>query len=427
MFNRFLSHINSKKYFQKSDKILIAVSGGVDSMVLLDLLMKSDYDISVAHLNHKTRSGDSDLDAEFVKSFCLKHNIPFYEKELSEKKSDVSNFQAWAHDQRYTFFESLDCDIILTAHHLDDHIETVLLNIFNGRSMNGIHESFDKIRRPLLIFTKDEITDYAQNNEVPFVVDKSNKDSEYDRNFIRNELLSKIVERFPNALNRIKKLSSRNQADQQALQELVDRLDLEIREGSRIIISKIKIQELDDHLLYHILKTKGFNQTHAQDIFRSIDNVGAHFESSSHQLIIDRKNLIIEEITDVQEELVIDLSQIEKYYIYNNFRFTLSKEDQLSQSTEPNSEYFPIALLTEGLSIRPWKDGDHFQPKGMGGHRQSLKKFYTNNKIDLLQKKKVPLFISGKEIIWVVPYRTDERYSHENQEGPYLKIQFERL
>ncbi|MBT8189181.1 MAG: tRNA lysidine(34) synthetase TilS [Bacteroidia bacterium] len=423
MFNRFLNHINSKKFFPNKKRILLAVSGGMDSMCLYDLMKQAGLTFSVGHVNHDTRSGMSDRDALFVSELCQKDTIEYHELKLDKSEFEEGNFQAKARMLRYDFFKKLDYDIIVTAHHKDDILESIMLNFVTGRSLNGIHERIDNIIRPLLIFRKDEIREYVLRKNLLYVEDLSNSQMYYERNFIRHMLIKPLTERNPDSFKKIIGLAHRIEQDQELLAFLVNGLVNKEQREDRIYFPIGPLIMYGPTLIFQVFRKEGFNRAQANDIFSSINTVGARFESNSHELIIDREHLVLKEKSKEISDLEFSIHDLPVEIKFGNALFLITEVKDLGSYTD-SIAYFERSMINKKLTLRYWKEGDIFSPFGLGGHRQSLKKFFTNEKIDLLQKKSIPLIVNDNDIIWVVPFRTNEKYRSEPGNGPYLKIEY---
>jgi tRNA(Ile)-lysidine synthase len=416
----FLKHIKSKNFFDIKKRILVAVSGGIDSMVLLHLMQQSDYQIAVGHIDHLTRNGQSTQDAIFLENYCKNYGIEFHKSEFIDNQ-DSGNFHNKAHKFRYHFFNSLGFDYTLTAHHYDDNIETIFLNFLNGKSTAGIPEVNKNIVRPLLIYTKKSIKEYAEINDVKYVEDKSNLSNSYDRNFIRNKVIPLLKSRNTDTDEKITNLSSRNKLDEILLSSLVaEKLNLIIDHNS-ISIPKHSIGD-NSTLLYHAVKSYGYNRSQARDMIKAIDNTGSIFYSPDYCLVIDRDVLLLkekeEDNTDVSYVSLDELPLTIRYLDYN-FRF---ERTSFIDTKSSNILYTPISLLHETIRIRTWKEGDYFCPTGMKGHSKTLKKFFTDTKINRLEKHRIPLLISGDDIIWVCGYRSDQRYQVKPIDSDFLKV-----
>ncbi|NNE25990.1 MAG: tRNA lysidine(34) synthetase TilS, partial [Saprospiraceae bacterium] len=320
MFNRFLNHIESKNLIPSGSKVLLACSGGMDSSVLFHLLLRAHIPFSVAHVDHLTREGDSTADAIFVQQLCESYNIECHLYQLSHPDNSTVNFQSFAHDKRYAFFQSLAYDIILTAHHQDDIVESIFLNFVQGRSLGGIYEQLGNVVRPLLPFSRSEISDFAFENDIPYVEDYSNLDNSYDRNFIRNEILPLLSSRFENVSNRIIGLSE-NYAEQQKL--IKDLIQIEKNDHGRYNLGKGTIRKAiaPAAMLYAGLHAFGFSRKQCREVIKALASVGAQIQSSSHILTIDRTHIYIDPISKAKSIIAFDYRDVQ-HLSFGQYEFT---------------------------------------------------------------------------------------------------------
>lgn len=427
MLDRFLEFIKKHALIEANERFLLAVSGGVDSMVLLDLFSETSYPFAVAHCNFQLRGKESDLDEKFVKSTCEELKVTFHKRRFETKKySKVHGVstQMAARDLRFKWFESLcnefGYDKIVLAHHLDDSIETFFLNLVRGtslRGLRGIQVENDKLIRPLLTFSKEEILHYAKNEGLKWREDSSNQETYYKRNLIRHELipvLEKLNPDFQKVMSEnLEKLNLRFQTSEKYYQEVYK--DAVAITDSGIKIDKSKILEgcQSGYDLYELLRSFNFNYTTAVEIYEALGNTstGKVFYSLNYQLLIDRDFLIVTLIKSGENEDLcqeIDLKDTkfnigsETYYLaeYHQNDWTLIKD--------PSIGAFDLDKLHFPLMVRPWKEGDSFQPLGMKGTKL-VSDLLIDLKVPLVHKPKVNVMISGGEIVWVIGFRISEK------------------
>ena len=427
MLNRFRQQLEELK-INKTDKVLVAVSAGVDSMVLADLLLSTGYNFGVAYVDHNTRAGQSTEDGLFVKKFADNKGLPFHIYVFNNIKNS-GNFHNEAHIARYQFFASLNYDIILTAHHYDDQVETIFINFLNGRSVAGIPVQNGKVLRPLLPFSKQEIRDYASTNQVAYREDSTNSENNYLRNLIRNEVLPSLKAKLDNDVGtRIVALSKRALEDEKLLESLIKKSSPLTNKDSEAKIDIDKLKLYDHTYLYHLIKEYGFSRDLCTQIYRSLDNKGAQFYSSTNRCVVGSGELIIVEEDpldrDISEEpLAVSLEHLPLSIIVGNYKFSLTISTNQDGLTEPDCCLLPLSLLTKGiLVVRAWKDGDAIKPYGLAGKSKKLKKVYSDNKLNLLEKKSLPIFTHDKEIVWVTSLMSSDSYRITETE-PYLRIQ----
>jgi len=432
LFKSFLNHITTKKYFKPQDRILISVSGGLDSMVLLHLMQQTQHHIAVASIDHNTRNGASSSDLQFVKKYCQSHEIPFYDFKIENHNDLKENKQKYFREKRYAFLISLAYDKILTAHHKDDQIETLLIKFLNGKTPLPIAPIHKQIIRPLLPFKKQEIKRYAQENNVSFVEDSSNNETDYFRNFLRLEIIPLLEEKQNSLDQKLISAAFRQNENLRLIESLADQVFKTENAFQRIYIQLDTIAQNDALLLFHKLKKWGFNYSQTQDIKSSLEHTGCLFYTSSHEALVDREKLIITNISKALAPLSFPLEETHLPIVYGMYSFSITSVEEMADIDKGNKNvaYFskshfnaPINTGREEvvkMGLRTWKKGDSFQPSGMNGSTQTLKKFFSNNKIDRFQKHQIPLLIFKEKIIWVCGQRTDHKFM--STDGPYWRI-----
>lgn len=284
----------------RNAKFLLAVSGGVDSMVLLNLFQVSGFEFQVAHVNYHFRGEDSNLDQKLVENFCKNHDIQFHLKDISEQeKSGMKSLQNWARNLRYDFFFKIlkeeNLDFIVTAHHLNDELETFLINLSRGsgiKGLSGIPKNENQILRPLLHFSKTEIYDFAKENNLEFREDKSNQKNDYLRNKIRNQLTSKIIDIFPNFLIQFQESLHHLNAVNQFYQQEIEKTYQEIlisENNAEFTLDKEKLLSKPKTLIVEIIRKLGFSGLEIEKIIHAEN--GKFFRSSSHEILIKKKEI----------------------------------------------------------------------------------------------------------------------------------------
>ena len=426
MLSKIQSYIKSQNLLIPGSTIIVGLSGGADSVVLLYILNQLGYKCIAAHGNFHLRGDESSRDELFSKSFAESLNIPFEKidfdtKEYAEKQG--VSIEMAARELRYNWFENLrkeyEAEAIAVAHHQDDSVETFLLNIIRGtgiHGLTGIKPKMEKISRPLLCVNKQEILDYAEQEKLLFVTDSSNLENNYIRNKIRLDILPEMKEINPSVDEAILR-TIRN------LQSVSIIYDTDIKFAEKQVFDKeknsISIPELQLYiepkaLLYEILKPFGFNATVVNEIFESLNSQsGKEFFSAEFKLVKNRETLLIVPKQDLKEQ---DCYKIEKKIgeVPGNLSFQLElnfveKTPGFEIVKEKGIAYFDAALLKFPLILRHWKAGDRFIPFGMKGSRK-LSDYFNDLKISKIDKEKVWLLCSGDDIIWIVGERTDNRY-----------------
>ncbi|RXQ96192.1 tRNA lysidine(34) synthetase TilS [Ancylomarina salipaludis] len=425
MLRKLVRHIEKEDLFYRNERILVAVSGGLDSVVLLHLLHKMEMDCVVAHCNFQLRDKDSDGDEIFVKNLAEHYKFPVYSVtfETTEyaKEKGISIEMA-ARDLRYNWFETIrkenDCRYILTAHHADDVIETVLINLVRGtgiHGLTGIKAKKGKLVRPLLPFTREEIKTYAEQNELEYREDYTNIQTDFVRNKIRHQIIPVLQEINP----AIQKTMNENVGRFRDIEQIYNqeiakrRLSFVDQEDGRLLILIAELKKLtspNSHL-YELLHPYGFHSREIINILESLDSIsGKMFYTENYQLLRDRDYLVLTEKGE---------KDYREYQLDKNDRIELGeyivecevfdRPSDFKFSTDSQIACFDADKLTFPLELRKWQEGDVFQPIGMKG-RKKVSDYFIDNKFSLTDKENAWLLVSGDDIIWLVGHRMDDRF-----------------
>jgi len=418
--------------FSEKQTFLLAVSGGADSMVLAFIFKVLGLNFQIAHVNYKLRAEDSDLDQKVVENFCFKNDIKFHLYEVSEKdKKPENSIQLWARELRYNFFkqiqESENLEFLVTAHHLNDQLETFIINLSKAsgiKGLSGIPANSNNILRPLLHFSKDEIYNFAKENNIEYREDLSNRKSDYLRNKIRNELVPKLMETNDHFLDNFKKsLSYLNQTKdfiQQQIDEIEKRITILNRENK--ILNKEKLNLESDFVKFEILNKYGFDkEEEIKKIFKAEN--GSSFFSKDFHLIVNRHELILKRLNQ-KEESRDEIFLIEKIDLSEN-QITINLENTIESIEEINKIFtwdFDAEKITLPLKLRRAKQGDIFYPIGFSG-KKKVSKFFRDEKLSILAKQKIWLLTDGNDsVLGIIPFRQDRRYSKDEKTKNILTI-----
>ena len=418
--------------FLSGKKLLMAVSGGIDSMVMLHLIQQSSFQIAIAHCNFQLRGLESFDDQKFVQDYADRNNIPFYSTvfDTNAFAEDYQvSIQMAARELRYHWFYELledeKYDYVVTAHHADDRLETFIINLSRGTGLDGlsgIPAVNDKVVRPLLNFSRYEIEEYAKKNNVLWREDSSNAATKYVRNRIRHDLVPILKEINPEFLSTFQKTQSYLQ---QAQQMVEDASTLVFQQVANEVDSEIhfdlqKLQQLPNYqsYLYHWLKDYGFSDwTAINDLVES--QVGKQVLSASFRLLKDRSNLILSPNAEQLEgDFYIEKGQME---VKIPLKLSLCKVRDISTSSN-SSIFVDEDKLSFPLQIRKWREGDSFQPFGMDGQTKKVSKLFKDEKLSLFEKEAVWLLCSNEEIVWVIGIRADERFKIEESTKNIINI-----
>lgn len=421
-----------------SDKLLLTVSGGVDSTVMLHLFLQTDYLIGIAHCNFKLRGKDSDEDELFVKQLAEKHNIPFYsisfETEEYAKELGIS-IQMAARELRYEWFRKIaqkhDYTYIATAHQRNDVIETFLVNTLRKTGIKGfcgIKTKTDNLIRPLLAFSRQEIENYALEHNISFREDQSNHSDNYVRNYIRLHIIptfNTLQSNFEEVLfNTIDILNQQENIYRHHIEQTKKETMLYENNIYTIDIQKLKELTESKTYLFEWIYPFGFNMEQAEKIITVLDKEpGKLFYSPTHVLLKDRTALIIKSRAFEKSSKLIENNSDNESFIAENLQFEYIKyKDDFEIEKNTQIAYFDADKLVFPLLLRKWEHGDIFYPFGMQGCKK-LSDYFTDNKISLFDKENTDILCNYTgEIIWIVGHRSDNRYRLTPHTENVLKI-----
>ena len=436
MLKAFQEHINHNLKFLTSGKLLIAISGGLDSVVLTNLCHKSNFKIALAHCNFNLRGEESDSDESFVIELADTLNLEVFSQHFDTdtfaNEQGISTQMA-ARDLRYDWFKNLakqlDFDYILTAHHADDALETFLINLSRGTGLDGlsgIPQINENIVRPLLPFTREDIENYATANQLKWREDSSNASLKYLRNQLRHEVIPALKSTNPKFLQNFQNTQAHLKDSQLIVNNTIDQFikDSVEMEGDTLKIDIASIKGLSNRNAYLFALLKDYNFTAWDDIVNLIDaQSGKQILSSTHVLLKDRTYLILSELNKrVSSSVVERLSVNENTKKCTTILGTLAFDD-VNQIAEINDStvYVDKDLLKYPLTVRHWKKGDYFYPFGMQS-RKKLSKFFKDEKYTLNQKESALLLYSDNDIVWIINKRADDRFKVHSTTNNILKI-----
>lgn len=424
---RFQQYLQETLHISVGDHILLAVSGGRDSMLMAHLFLRSGYSCIIAHCNFHLREGDADLDEQLVREFAEQHNVPFFVRHFQTndyaQQYGISTQMA-ARELRYAWFEELRIQQgarwIAIAQHQDDHIETVLLNLTRGTGLQGLQGILPKrgeIIRPLLFLSSAEITACVKELQIPFRDDQSNFSTKYARNKVRLEIIPKFREISPEFDNIMQENIVHFQEAYDLLQSFVFpiRSELFVAEGNLIRIEKLKLQPYLHRLtlLFELFKPYGFSKNILADLQANwCGEPGKVFHAPHYELLLDREDLWLKvKVADLNPRKTLEIPADNPIFSFGDKRFEASIGEEIAIHPSENVLQVDFDRLQFPLLLRFWEEGDYFCPLGMGGKRKKLSDYFVQKKIGRYEKQTIPILVNGNgDIVWIVNYRADNRY-----------------
>src|SRR5215204_35304 len=470
--DRFIQFIQRNNLFPADHTLLLAVSGGVDSVVLCELCYRANFAFAIAHCNFRLRDEESERDKTFVCELAKRYGVDFLLKEFDTKEYASENklsIQEGARKLRYDWFHEIidqsdhskkrnssspfqdprlpnpDSELrtrrpsprwILTAHHADDNVETMLMNYFRGtgiKGLRGILPKQGKLIRTLLSFRKAELVQFATDNNLLWVEDSSNESEKYSRNYFRKNIIPFIRNIYPdveqNLLNNLQRFGDIEMLYHQSIDAHLKKL-LEYK-GNEIHIAILKLKKSEPlfSIVHEIIKPYNFSTGQVQELMKLIESeTGKYVQSSTHRIINNRNWLIITPvITTSSENILIEESDANIEFELGNLRFQKPTTINHELQTAKNIALLNAQEITYPLLLRKWRAGDYFYPLGMNKKKKKLARFLIDHKLSKSQKENVWVVEMNKKIIWVVGMRIDERFKVASESNSVLSITLERL
>jgi len=432
MIQRFIKYINDNNLFNQAETILVGVSGGVDSVVLLDLLDKAGFSVAIAHCNFRLRGAESDGDERLVSELARKYDVPLYKTSFDTAEYAQENkisIEMAARDLRYQWFEMIRSahhfDYIAVAHHRDDQLETFFLNLARGTGLTGLT---GKIVRPLLFASRDEIEKYRHENFLDFHEDSSNQSLDYQRNKIRHTLLPVMETLNPSfregLIRTMSYLEDVSKICERAIQQNWERVA--IRKGNDFLISIAELKLLDPlpTYLFEFLKSFGFNSVVVGDIVASLEGIpGKQFVSPGYRLVRDRESLILSPIqSEKRKQFYLEEGMKELAFPVHLKISVSEKKDKFKISDSRLVACIDRDHIQFPLLIRRWRQGDYFKPLGMNGFKK-ISDFFIDSKLSLPEKENVWILANGEQVVWIIGYRLDDRYKITSGTRNIIKLE----
>ena len=453
LLKKFIDFIKIEDLFNPKDKLLLAVSGGVDSVVLCELCKQAGYDFVIAHCNFQLRGEESERDEQFVIRLAQKYNVEIFVKKFATENYAAENkisIQVAARELRYKWFNEIvngqwsmvksentfihnspfTTHHILTAHHANDNIETLLINFFKGTGISGLRgilPKHEKIIRPLLFAKKEELLEFAKENDLDYVEDSSNSSDKYTRNYFRNQLIPSIQKVFPqaedNLLNSIERFRDIEILYQQSVSH--HKKKLPEQKGNEIHIPVLKLLKSDplSTIIYEIIKDFGFTSNQTEEVIKLLKSEsGKYIQSASHRIIRNRNWLIITPNNSaIAGNILIEEKDKVVEYVSGKLKFEKLPTANCQLLTANAVAMLDADEIKFPLLLRKWKQGDYFYPLGMN-KKKKLSRFFIDQKLSLTEKENTWVLEMNKKIIWVVGKRIDDRFKITSSTKNILKV-----
>ncbi len=470
--DKFKSYIQNHRLFSVKDQLLVAVSGGIDSVVLCELCKDAGFDFKIAHCNFQLRGEESERDEAFVRSLAEKYQVKAFIKKFDTEKFAEDNklsIQVAARELRYEWFEELRTEMesrhltheqqklsaskphrtshivhptfVLTAHHANDNIETLLMNFFKGTGIAGlraIQPRQGKIIRPLLFAKKEELLNFASENNLQFVEDSSNLSDKYTRNYFRNQLIPSLQKVFPgveeNLMNNIERFGEIDELYRQIISRHTTKLIEKKENEIHIPVLKLKKIKALSTILYEIIKEFGFTAHQTEEVKKLLDSESGKYISSATHIIIKNRNWIIiaPHNAMIASNILIKENDKEIRFEDGILKFENVVPVKIELTFDSSIALLDADKITFPLLLRKWKRGDYFYPLGMkkasgSPAKKKLSKFFIDQKLSLVDKEKIWIIESDKKIIWVVGKRIDDRVKITSNSTRLIRIRFNEL
>ena len=451
LLEKFKATVREKNLFTTGDHLLLAVSGGVDSVVLCELCHLAGFDFTIAHCNFQLRGAESDRDEALVTNLSKKYGVEVLVKHFETEAYAAEHkrsIQEAARELRYDWFRGLidkagredsfsllvsRFSLLLTAHHSDDNNETLLMNFFRGTGLHGltgIPEINGYIRRPLLPFTKEELMNFAREYQLAFAEDSSNQSSTYTRNFFRNELIPAISKVFPQVNQNLQDNISRFKETEKLYQYAVNDLKKKLcrYKGTEIHIPVKQLLQVNNKaLIYEIIREYGFGEKQVEELIKlTASDSGKYMDApgGGFRIIKHRHWLIISPVQSLATTTIaVNVNDETILFEAGELKFKSSDHNGQLPPTSATEAWLDSRQLQYPMILRKWKTGDYFYPLGMK-KKKKLSRFFIDQKLSKTAKEKVWVLESNKRIAWVIGLRIDDRFKLSPNSRTVLKLEF---
>ena len=451
LLTSFQQYIKAENLFQPKDHLLLAVSGGVDSVVLCELCRQAGYTFSIAHCNFQLRKEESDGDEKFAKALAKKYAVEYFIKKFDTEKYAIENklsIQVAARKLRYEWFNELLKNIkeasenealkfhlqgvrafLLTAHHGDDNIETILMNFFKGTGIKGLKGILPKqknIIRPLLFATKENIGQFAKENSLSYGEDSSNSSDKYTRNYFRNQLIPGLQKVFPqvkeNLLDNIERFREINMLYNLSIENLKKKLVTFQGKEIHLPVLKLLKTEALHSVLFEIIKEAGFTAHQTKDAVKLLNSEsGKYIQSQTHRMLRNRKWLIISPLNNEEANHIL-IEENDTQIVFPGGKLSIEKNNEpVKINADTNIALLDSSQIQFPLILRKWKQGDYFYPLGMQ-RKKKLSRFFIDQKLSINEKQQAWVIECNKKILWVAGQRIDDRFKIKNSSVKSIKF-----
>ncbi|MEO8582628.1 MAG: tRNA lysidine(34) synthetase TilS [Flavitalea sp.] len=432
----FNEHVRTNQLFATNELLLVAVSGGVDSVSLCELLAQSGYLFEIAHVNFQLREKESQADEMLVRDIAEKYRVPIHVK-IADTRGYADNnkisIQVAARQLRYQWFDELltgERNWLLTAHHEGDNIETMLMNFFRGTGIKGLHGILpkqNKIIRPLLPFTKEDILAFANRHQLKWREDESNSSDKYTRNYFRNTIIPMVAKVYPEVEKNLAENISRFNEVEQLYNRAIyfHKKNLIEQKGKEAHIPVLKLKQTKPlgTVLYEIIKNYRFTSSQVNDVIRLLDAGQSKFvQSTTHRIIRNRKWLIIADKNSADSgHILIAEGDVHLKYPGGSIELKTLPAKDIKIDADSSFAYTDSRELSFPLILRKYKAGDYFYPLGMH-KKKKISRYLTDRKLSATQKENVWVLESGQRICWIVGLRIDDRFRVKENTTNVLRI-----
>jgi len=440
LLTQFRDHWSAKTYSRQKQSVLLAVSGGEDSMVMADLFLKSDIPFAVAHCNFGLRGKEADLDEQLVHDWCKLNTVVFHSIRFDTKQKAAewkTGTQETARILRYEWFEQIRAEHeylkIVTAHHANDNVETLLINLFKGTGISGMHGILPEngnIVRPLLFAGKDLISSYSAENEIIYRDDASNASDDYLRNAVRHNVIPTIQQWFPGAVTNVNESIARFAEVELLYKKAIeqDKKKLLEQRGPDYYIPILRLRHHNalSTICYELLHPFGFSSAQVPHILELLHvETGRYISSSSHRVIRNRDFLIVTALPAGTTDLIV-VDAFPAIIDSGKYHFSFSVQDKPKDiPAAVNEAYIDMKEIELPLLLRKWKIGDYFYPLGMNMKKKKVSRLLIDEKVPLHEKADIWILECKKRIAWIAGMRLDERFKIKQHTEKVLVVKRE--